>query len=233
MATLTEDYRIETLAESVASDNELERLQIALEDEWGSFAPADMREMRQMVGTAGHMMYVIRFSENGNRGEVSGILQTALADVHGDPQRLLDIYPTFNHITSNGTWDEAKRMEGDTALLLQITAFGGKPRTGSLLRDGALPMLPRSVSYALTTSPFDGVYNSKILETPVERSTIQQHFTRVMMFHYLAGAVPAGYMEKYKVPDPSRPNIGKGRQHNPNVVFMRYARLPDGSWKGR
>ena len=233
MTTHTEEYRIETLAESVASDRELERLQIALEDEWGPFAPADMREMRQMVGTAGHMMYVIRFSENGNLGEVSGILQTGLTDAHGDPQRLLDIYPTFNHITSNGTWDEAKRMEGDTALLLQITTFGGKPGVGSLLRTGALRMLPKSVAYALTTSPYDGVYNPKILETPVDRAVRREHFTDVMRFHYLAGAVPAGYKEGYKISDLSRPNIDKGRQRSQDVVFMKYTRLPDGNWKGR
>ena len=200
-------------------------LQRELENEWGPFAPANPNEMYAMAENAGKMIYVMRQFEDRVPGAPIGILQTGLADVHGDYKKLVGKYPAFNAVTSNGTWEESMRMGGDTALLLQITAFGERSRgVGSLLRDTVLYMLPRNVRHALTLSPIDGT-GYVDLQNP-------ETYTPTMRFHIGGGAKPAGYARDYKVPDPARPNIDKENKHGHDVVFMKYSRDEAGEWAG-
>jgi hypothetical protein len=199
-------------------------IQRELRAEWGPFAPVDMTEMKRLVERAGDLTFVIRFrDEDGVLGPPSGILQTALADVEGDPERLVEKYESFNAITSNGTWEHPPQMKGDTALLLQITAFGERSRgIGSRLRDAALYMLPTEVRYALTTTPVDDAFNP-------EADAL--NYPPAVHFHYRGGARLASYARAFKLP-PEGSDAAAGRQHNPNVAFMRYTRLENGDWEG-
>ncbi|MBI2971083.1 MAG: hypothetical protein HYY37_01545 [Candidatus Aenigmarchaeota archaeon] len=221
-------YRIEPLYGVAGNRRVMERLREELENEWGPFGPADMKEMYGMAGNAGDKVHVISLD-----GEPAGILQTGLADVHGDYERLVDLYPSFNHITGNGTWRTARRMRGDTALLLQVTAFGERGRgVGSLLRNSVLWNMPDTVRYALTTTPVDDNFDPSHLSTPVgelyQQLVVQGEqpfsYPPAVRFHLNGGAEPAGYAHGYKEPGAGRPNAGKGRQHNCSIVFMRYTR---------
>jgi hypothetical protein len=114
-------------------------------------------------------------------------------------------------------------MQGDTAMLLQITAFGARSRgVGGRLRDTALYMLPASVKYALTTTPVPPDYD-------IEAGPESQPATK---FHYRGGARPAGYAAGFKLPAEERSHAPAGRQSNTDVVFMRYSRGEDGAWEG-
>ncbi len=216
-------YRISTLDDLREDEAALELIQRELLAEWGPFAPRDMEDMRRLARNAGRMVFVIRFYEDGRLGPPSGVLQTALAGAGGDPVLLKAIYPSFDAISAGGTWEASPSMRGDTALLLQITAFGERSRgVGSRLRDAALYMLPETVKYALTTTPVPEGFS---LESDPESSPATR-------FHYRGGARPAGYAPGFKVASAGRADSPAGRQSNQHVVFMRYRRLEDGDWDG-
>ena len=114
-------------------------------------------------------------------------------------------------------------MHGDTALLLQITAFGSRSRgVGSRLRDAALYMLPSGVKFALTTTPVPADFGT---ESDPESFAATR-------FHFRGGARRAGYTAGYKAVPAGREGAADGRQANVDVTFMRYERLQDGSWAG-
>jgi hypothetical protein len=216
-------YRISTLEDLRDDPEALEAIQRELLAEWGPFAPRDLDDMRRMAQNASRFIFVIQFYEDGQPGPVSGVLQTGLADAGGDPERLLAAYPTFDAITGAGSWETAASMRGDTAMLLQITAFGDRSKgVGSRLRDAALYMLPPTVKYALTTTP---VPEGFTLESDPESSPATR-------FHYRGGARPAGYARAFKLPAAERAGWPAGRQANHDVVFMRYSRLDIGDWNG-
>jgi hypothetical protein len=216
-------YRVSTL-EDLRDDGEaLAIVQRELLAEWGKFGPRDVDEMRLMLKNAGRLIFVVRFFEGDELGPPSGVLQTGLAEAAGDPERLLDVYPSFNEITGNGTWDRTPAMHGDTALLLQITAFGDRSQgVGGLLRDTALHMLPSSVKFALTTTPVPQGFD---LSSDAESSPATR-------FHFRGGARPAGFAPGFKLSSPSRAAVPAGRQSNADVVFMRYTRDSEGAWQG-
>jgi len=216
-------FRVSTLEDLKGDDDALALVQRELLAEWGPFGPRDMDEMRLMVRNAGRLVYVIRFYEDGELGPPSGVLQTALAPVGGEPERLLALYPNFEALTAGGTWAASPAMRGDTAILLQITAFGDRSRgVGGRLRDTALYMLPDGVRFALTTTPVPPGFD---LGSDPE----SQPATR---FHYRGGARPAGGAPGFKTPSPERRDVPPGRQANEDVVFMRYRRLDSGEWEG-
>jgi hypothetical protein len=216
-------YRISTLEDLKDDPEVLGAIQRELLAEWGPFAPRDLDDMRRMAQQAGRFIFVIQFYEGGQPGPVSGVLQTGLVDAGGDPERLLAAYPTFDAITGAGSWETAAAMRGDTAMLLQITAFGDRSKgVGSRLRDAALYMLPPTVKYALTTTP---VPEGFTLESDPESSPATR-------FHYRGGARPAGYAPGFKLPAIERLGWPAGRQSNRDVVFMRYTRLDNGDWDG-
>jgi len=216
-------FRVSTLDDLRGDDAALALVQRELLAEWGPFGVRDMDEMRLMLRNAGRMVYVIRFYEDGELGPPSGVLQTALAPVSGDPERLLALYPSFDALTAGGTWAASPSMRGDTAILLQITAFGDRSRgVGGRLRDTALYMLPPSIRFALTTTPVPAGFGPG-------SDPESQPATR---FHYRGGARPAGYAPGFKAPPPERQDAPPGRQANQDVVFMRYRRLDSGEWEG-
>jgi hypothetical protein len=218
------EYEVCRLNDLRSDPDALELIQRELQSEWGPFAPADMEEMELLVKKAGHLTFVIRFRlEDGSLSEPAGVLQTALADVGGDPSRLGETFGSFLDITSNGVWTEAPRMKGDTALLLQITAFGERSRgVGSRLRDAALYMLPRGVRFALTMTPVDDGFRMGV---------DPEDYPPAVKFHYHGGARLAGYAADFKRP-PEGLEGHEGRQKNGNVAFLRYTRLPSGDWDG-
>lgn len=215
-------YRVSRL-EALRHDGEaLDLVQRELQAEWGPFAPGDSDEMQAMVRNAGRMVFVIRFYEDGRLGPPSGVLQTALVEANGEPDQLVSLYPSFDAITG-GDWSAAPSMRGDTAVLLQITAFGDRSRgVGSRLRDTALYMLPASVKWALTTTPVPPGFD---LSSDPESSPPAR-------FHFHGGARPAGYVAGYKTPPPERALLPAGRQSNRDVLFMRYRRLENDAWEG-
>lgn len=218
------EYEITTLAELADEEEALATIQQELLAEWGAFAPQDMTEMRRLVERAGHLSYVIRFrEEDGSLGPPCGVLQTARADIGGDPERLTEVFESFNAITDSGTWERSPEMAGDTALLLQITAFGERSRgVGSRLRDAALYSLPREVRFALTTTPVDDSFDP---------AADAGDYPPAVNFHYRGGAELAGYARGFKLP-PAGADVAAGRQHNRNVAFMRYTRASNGEWVG-
>lgn len=218
------EYEVWRLSKLRDDEEALALIQRELAAEWGAFAPQDLAEMRLLVERAGHLTYVIRFrEEDGRLGPVAGVLQTARADIGGDPTRLLQQYGSFNAVTSGGTWEDAPSMAGDTALLLQITAFGERSRgVGTKLRDAALYSLPRGVRYALTMTPVDDDFDPECGP---------EDYPPAVNFHYRGGAELAGYAKGFKLP-PKGSDPSSGRQHNRNVAFLRYTRLGDGSWRG-
>ena len=216
-------YRVTTLEDLKDDEEALGLIQRELLSEWGAFGPGGMDEVRRLVRNAGRMVFAIRFYEDGNLGPPSGVLQTALADAGGEPERLTSVYPTFDAFTAGGSWESSASMRGDTAVLLQITAFGDRSRgVGSRLRDTALHMLPASVRFALTTTP---VPDGFTLDSDPESSA-------AVRFHYRGGARPAGYAPGFKIPAVERAYWPAGRQSNRDVVFMRYRRLENGDWEG-
>ncbi len=218
-------FELQRLSDLRRDKPALELIQRELLAEWGPFAPADMGEMRRLIRNTGRLTYVIRFYEDGVLGPPAGVLQTARADVGGDPEKLVQLYPSFRAITRDFTRGGARRMKGDTALLLQITAFGARSRgVGSRLRDAALYALPASVRFALTTTP---VEDANLIHAE-DAGT----YAAAMKFHARGGARPAGAAKGFKTPDPVRLAHGQGRQLNPDVVFMRYVRLESGDWEG-
>jgi hypothetical protein len=218
----TSPYRLVSLRELRRDAAALERIRLGLAAEWGPFAPADEEAMRLLAENAGALTFVLLHEEDGETTPVA-VLQTARAPAGGDPERLQQLYPSFLDLTSHGTWAASPRMKGDTAVLLQITTLTGQERSrgaGSLLRDAALYALPRSVHWALTTTPVEGRVDPE--GDPAE-------YPAAVRFHYRGGARPAGYAAGYKAPPDGEPG---GRQQHPNVVFMRYERLPSGEWRG-
>ena len=221
MTTVTSE--IIKLYDMLGQDGKMQQIQRELEDEWGPYGPADMREMHMMAENAGHMIYVIQFASDDGIMIPSGILQTGRAPIGGDYRRLIEVYPTFNHIVSNGTWEESNNMRGDTALLLQITAFGERSQgVGSLLRDGVFRMMPDDVLYALTTTPVPkGLTLEGLNEMP------HHSYPPAVRFHYNGGGEISGHKADYKVPQ-GRPNGDKGRQHYTDVKFLKYTRRQEG-----
>jgi hypothetical protein len=216
-------YRVSTLDDLRDDHEALSLIQRELLAEWGPFGPRDTEDMERLVRNAGRFVFVIRFYEDGVLGPPSGVLQTGLCGAEGDAGRLRAVYPTFDAITAGGTWEASPAMHGDTAMLLQITAFGDRSRgVGGRLRDTALYMLPPSVKYALTTTPVPPGFD---LESDPEGSPATK-------FHFRGGARPAGYASEFKQPAPERSDWPEGRQSNTDVIFMRYQRLENGEWEG-
>ncbi len=216
-------YRVSTLDDLRDDEESLELIQRELLAEWGAFGPQDMAEMQALVRNAGRLVYVIRFYEDGELGPPSGVLQTGLCDAGGDPAQLQLAYPSFDAISAEGSWQASASMRGDTAMLLQITAFGARSRgVGGRLRDTALYMLPPGVKYALTTTPVPAGVG---IDSDPESNP-------AMKFHFRGGARPAGYARGFKQPAAERASGPPGRQANTDIVFMRYARLASGDWDG-
>lgn len=216
-------YRVSTLDDLRDDEEALALIQRELLAEWGPFGPADMDEMKAMLRNAGRLVFVIRFYEDGELGPPSGVLQTGLVRAGGEPDRLRSAFASFDDITAHGTWEAAPRMHGDTAVLLQITAFGDRSKgIGGRLRDTALYMLPAHVKYALTTTPVPSGFDL----------TADPESQPATKFHFRGGARPAGYAPGFKVASEGRPGSPAGRQANTDVVFMRYSRNEDGMWEG-
>ncbi len=213
---------VRTLDGLADDEQALETLQRELLAEWGAFGPRNMAEMRRMAANAGRLVYVIGHEED-DRFEPAGVLQTALADVGGDPERLRELYPSFAALTSNGTWSASRDMAGDTAVLLQITVFGERSRgIGSRFRDQVLDSLPSEVRFALTTTPVDG--------DAVLHAEAEDGLPPAARFHYRGGARPRGFVPGFKTPNSRRAaSLGTGRHPETDVVFMRYERLR-GEW---
>jgi hypothetical protein len=225
-AVLTEtDMRVERLSDLRREKEMLEAIQSGLEKEWGSFAFLGFKDVDEMAREAGGTIFVVvERDETGARAR--GIVQTTLADVHGDPELLEEAYPSFQSLTSPEAWKNARHHGGDTAVLLQITTLGPTERgggIGSLLRNAVLNMLPRHVEFALTTTPIDGTRTESI---DVEDAST---YTPAMRFHARGGANPARILGGYKSPSPD----AVATEHGQDVVVMRYARDEDGAWPAK
>lgn len=225
-AVLTEsDLRVERLSDLRHEKDMLEEIRAGLEAEWGSFAFVGFEDVHEMAAEAGRTIFVVvERDEEGARAR--GIVQTTIADVHGDPELLEEAYPSFQSLTSPEAWKRARHSGGDTAILLQITTLGPTERgggVGSLLRNAVLNMLPRSVKYALTTTPVDGAKAESVdAEDP---ST----YTPAMRFHARGGANPTRILKGYKTPAPDAPPT----DHGQDIVVMRYERDEAGAWPAK
>jgi hypothetical protein len=212
--------RIEKLSDLRYDSQALETIAAGLEDEWGEFAYLGSKDLREMRDRAGDTTFVVvQRDESG--AKALGIVQTILADVHGDAALLQETYPDFAALTSPESWKRSRQHGGDTVVLMQITTLGKSDRgggTGSLLRNAALNMLDARVSYALTTTPVDGVLLGDI---DVERP---KTYTAAMRFHARGGASPARTLPGYKQPQ------GGLTKHGEDIVMMRYARDESGEW---
>ena len=200
----------------------LAEIQAGLEKEWGSFAFLGFDDVHKMAAEAGQTIFVV--VERGEDGpKARGIVQTTLADVHGDAELLEEAYPSFQSLTSRDAW---KHAGGDTAVLLQITTLGPTERgggLGSLLRNAVLNMLPKEVQFALTTTPIDGVRTEAI------DSADPATYTPAMRFHARGGANPARVLPGYKMPPEDSPATAHGR----DVVIMRYVPDETGAWPAK
>lgn len=197
-----------------------------LEAEWGSFAYLGFENIDQMAAEAGRTIFVV--VEESEAGlQARGIVQTTVADVHGDAELLEEAYPSFAALTSREAWKNARSGHGDTAVLLQITTLGPVDQRGgglgSLLRNTVLNMLPKGVKYALTTTPIDGAQAESI--DGEDPST----YTPAMRFHSRGGASPARVLLGYKTPDEGAPET----VHGHDVMVMRYVRDEEGFWPAK
>jgi hypothetical protein len=178
-----------------------------------------------MLDRAGDTIFVV-VERDASGVSARGIVQTILADVHGDAALLQETYPDFAALTSAESWKRARHRGGDTAVLLQITTLVQSKRgggIGSLLRNAVLNMLDARVAYALTMTPVDGATLDEVnLEDP-------KTYTAAMRFHARGGAVPARIIPSYKLPsaDPA------ASKHGSDIVVMRYARDEAGVWPER
>ncbi len=225
-AVLTEsDLRVERLSDLRNETAMLDEIQSGLEREWGSFAFLGFKDVYEMAAEAGRTIFVV-VERSEEETTARGIVQTTLADVHGDPELLEEAYPSFQSLTALEAWKNARQHGGDTAVLLQITTLGPTERgggIGSLLRNAVLNMLPKQVQYALTTTPVDGTKTESIVtEDP---ST----YTPAMRFHARGGASPSRILPGYKTPVPD----ARTTAHGQDIVVMRYARDDDGNWPAK
>ena len=225
-AVLTEtDLRVERLSDLRHESEMLAEIQTGLDKEWGSFAFLGFEDVYEMAAEAGMTIFVV--VERDERGaRARGIVQTILADVHGDAQLLEEAYPSFQSLTARESWKRSRQHGGDTAVLLQITTLGPTDRgggLGSLLRNAVLNMLPKQVQYALTTTPVDGARPESI--DAEDTST----YTPAMRFHSRGGANPARILVGYKTPSPDAVETA----HGPAVVVMRYSRDEAGAWPAK
>jgi hypothetical protein len=224
-AVLTEaDLRVERLSDLRHETAVLAAIQAGLEEEWGNFAFLGFGDVDEMAGEAGESIFVV-VERNGEGPVARGIVQTTIADVHGDAALLEEAYPTFQSLTAREAWRRARHHGGDTALLLQITTLGPAERgggLGSLLRNAVLNMLPKQVGYALTTTPVDGAKTEAI--DAGDAST----YTPSMRFHARGGANPARVLPGYKTPAE-----GESTAHGRDIVVMRYARDDTGDWPAK
>ncbi len=225
-AVLTEsDLRVERLSDLRREKDMLAEIQAGLEKEWGSFAFVGFDDIHEMAAHAGDTIFVV-VEREGAAGYARGIVQTTLADVHGDAELLEEAYPSFQSLTSPEAWKRARHHGGDTAILLQITTLGATERgvgIGSLLRNAVLNMLPKHVQYALTTTPIDGARPESI--DAGDAST----YTPAMRFHARGGAHPARILTAYKTPPQDAPTTEHGR----DIVVMRYTRDETGAWPAK
>jgi len=226
-AVLTEsDLRVERLSDLRDTQEVIEAIQGGLEKEWGSFAFLGFADAAEMAAEAGQTIFVVVERSPDAAPAARGIVQTILADVHGDPALLEAAYPSFQALTAPESWKRSRSHGGDTAVLLQITTLGGTERgggVGSLLRNAVLNMLPREVEYALTTTPVDGADASTIDAN--DTST----YTPAMRFHARGGANPARLLTGYKVGAAGAKETAHGR----DVIVMRYARDESGVWPAK
>jgi hypothetical protein len=178
-----------------------------------------------MAAEAGQTIFVVvERTEEGSKAR--GIVQTMLADVHGDAALLEEAFPSFQTLTARDSWKRSSRHGGDTAILLQITTLGPTERgggLGSLLRNAVLNMLPKQVEYALTTTPVDGA------KTETIKAEDPSTYTPAMRFHARGGANPAHILPGYKTPSPDAAATAHGR----DIVVMRYARDDAGAWPAK
>ena len=178
--------------------------------------------MYNLAENAGKTCFVAR----NTSGDPVGVLQTRLVDVAGNPEKLVEQYPTFNDLTSYGTWEDAKNSEGDTVVCMQITTLGERRKDiGSALRNAVLYIMPRDVKYALTTTPVRTFIpeGEDIHDELLEKGFFGEASAELpLRFHYKSGALAAGYERAYK-----RLDI----RHGEDVVFMRYVRDEGGNWQ--
>jgi hypothetical protein len=216
------DLRVEKLSDLRYEPAVLDAIESGLRDEWGEFAFLGFADVREMLDRAGETTFVV-VQRDATGVSARGIVQTILADVHGDAALLHETYPDFASLTSPKSWKRSRSRGGDTAVLLQITTLVQSKRgggVGSLLRNAVLNMLEGRIAYALTTTPVDGATLADVnVEDP-------KTYTAAMRFHARGGAAPARTLSGYKLPsgDPAT------NKHGSDVVMMRYARDESGQW---
>jgi hypothetical protein len=211
--------RIEKLADLRYDAEALATIERGLRDEWGSFALLGFESVEAMAAEAGQTIFVARQREDDVL-TVRAVVQTMFIDAHGEAERLREEYPTFQALTSREAWRRSRKRGGDTAVLLQITVFderGGG--LGSLLRNTALNLLPKEVSYALTATPLDVRRGKGKVHLGDEKT-----YTPAMRFHARAGAEATIILPGYKA------DAEAGSKHGEDVVVMRYARDGWGEW---
>jgi hypothetical protein len=226
-ADLTEAHmRVERLSDLRHDRNVIEAIDAGLRAEWGPFAFLGFESAAEMAAEAGDTIFVV-VERDAEGPHARGIVQTILADVHGNPGLLEAAYPSFRALTAHESWRASRHRGGDTAVLLQITTLS--PATergggiGSLLRNAVLNMLPKSVKYALTTTPVDGATADSV--DFEDTST----YTPAMRFHARGGANPSHLLIGYKVPEDPQTETSHGR----DVVMMRYERDEAGDWPAK
>jgi hypothetical protein len=216
------DTRVERLSDLRHEPAVLDAIERGLRDEWGEFAFLGFEDVREMLSRAGDTIFVV-VERDATGVTARGIVQTILADVHGDAALLQYTHPDFADLISPESWHHSRAKGGDTAVLLQITTLVQSKRgggIGSLLRNAVLNMLDGRVAYALTTTPVDGASLSEVdVENP-------KTYTAAMRFHARGGASPARTLPGYKLPS-AGPEASK---HGSDIVVMRYARDEAGLW---
>jgi hypothetical protein len=216
------DLRVEKISDLRYEKDVLAAIEQGLREEWGEFAFLGFDDLEEMIHRAGDTIFVV--VERSPAGvSARGIVQTILADVHGDAELLQQTFPDFASLTSPESWKRSRSKGGDTAVLLQITTLVQSKRgggVGTLLRNAVLNMLDGRIAYALTTTPVDG---STLAEIDVEDA---KTYTAAMRFHARGGAAPARTLPAYKLPsdDPA------ANKHGTDIVMMRYARDESGEW---
>ncbi len=216
------DLRVEKLSDLRYESDVLDAIERNLNAEWGEFACLGFKNVREMLAKAGETIFVVVSRDSGGVS-ARGIVQTILADVHGDATLLQETYPDFATLTSPESWKRSRTKGGDTAVLLQITTLVQSKRgagVGSLLRNAVLNMLDGRIAYALTTTPVDG---APLADIDVENP---KTYTAAMRFHARGGAAPARTLPGYKLPS-AAPEANK---HGTDVVMLRYARDETGEW---
>ncbi len=225
-ADLTESQmRVERLSDLRNEKQMLSEIEAGLRKEWGTFALLGFEDIDAMAAEAGRTIFVV-VERDAEGAKARGIVQTTLADVHGEPQLLTEAYPSFEALTSHEAWKNARHHGGDTAVLLQITTLGASERgggLGSLLRNAVLNMLGAGVRYALTTTPIDGTTRDTV---DVDDAAT---FTPAMRFHQRGGANPTRILPDYKVPADGESSLAHGH----DIVVMRYERDENGVWPAK